>query len=166
MPAPCTTSCGTGPPTASSRGRGCGTIARTVFSHYRKRAVLGLSLFVGRAFLCNAITFGFGAILTTFFDVGTGSTGYHFAVIAVGNFFGPLLLGRFFDTVGRRVMISGTYILSGLLLSVTAWLFGAGLMTVAGLVAVLLAVPAERRALEDIAVPLSAQVTPAPGKRG
>ncbi|WP_419666419.1 MFS transporter [Streptomyces sp. 2-1] len=102
------------------------TIGRTVFSTYRKRAVLGLSLFIGQAFLYNAITFGFGAILTTFFDVPTASTGYYFAVIAAGNFLGPLLLGKLFDTVGRRIMISSTYLLSGILLFATAWLFDRG----------------------------------------
>ncbi|MFC8344419.1 MFS transporter [Streptomyces sp. NPDC057280] len=101
-------------------------IARTVFSDYRRRAVLGFSLFIGQAFLYNAITFGFGAILTKFYDVPTGNTGYYFAVIAIGNFMGPLLLGKLFDTVGRRVMISSTYLLSGLLLFGTAWLFDQG----------------------------------------
>ncbi|MFD9391852.1 MFS transporter [Streptomyces sp. NPDC060000] len=101
-------------------------IARTVFSDYRRRSVLGFSLFIGQAFLYNAITFGFGAILTKFFDVPSGSTGYYFAVIAIGNFCGPLLLGKLFDTVGRRVMISSTYLLSGVLLFGTAWLFDQG----------------------------------------
>ncbi|MER6627190.1 MFS transporter [Streptomyces sp. NPDC000987] len=110
-------------------------IARTVFADYRKRSVLGFSLFIGQAFLYNAITFGFGAILTKFYDIPADHTGYYFAVIAVGNFFGPLLLGRLFDTVGRRVMISGTYLLSGLLLFVTAWLFGQGSLNAATLTA-------------------------------
>ncbi|CAL9464213.1 Inner membrane metabolite transport protein YdjE [Streptomyces sp. enrichment culture] len=110
-------------------------IGRTVFSDYRKRAILGFSLFIGQAFLYNAITFGFGAILTTFFDVPSGSTGYYFAVIALGNFCGPLLLGKLFDTVGRRVMISGTYILSGLLLFGTAWLFDQGSLSAATMTA-------------------------------
>ncbi|MHC3470499.1 MFS transporter [Streptomyces sp. 7R007] len=101
-------------------------IARTLFADYRRRSVLGFALFIGQAFLYNAITFGFGAILTKFFDVPTGDTGYYFAVIAIGNFCGPLLLGKLFDTVGRRVMISSTYLLSGLLLFGTAWLFGQG----------------------------------------
>ncbi|MET9650869.1 MFS transporter [Streptomyces sp. NPDC006460] len=101
-------------------------IARTLFRSYPKRAVLGFSLFIGQAFLYNAITFGFGSILEKFFDVPTGNTGYYFAVIAFGNFLGPLLLGRLFDTVGRRTMIAGTYILSGLLLFGTAWLFDRG----------------------------------------
>ncbi|MFG2516037.1 MFS transporter [Streptomyces sp. NPDC048584] len=101
-------------------------IAHTVFAKYRKRAVLGFSLFVGQAFLYNAITFGYGAILTQFFDVPSGSTGYYFAVIAIGNLLGPLLLGHLFDTVGRRIMISGTYLVSGVLLFATAWLFDQG----------------------------------------
>ncbi|MEU6733810.1 MFS transporter [Streptomyces physcomitrii] len=105
---------------------GFGLIARTVFGTYPKRAVLGLSLFIGQAFLYNAITFGFGAILTTFFDVPSGNTGYYFAVIAAGNFLGPLALGKLFDTLGRRIMISSTYLLSGILLFGTAWLFDRG----------------------------------------
>ncbi|MEV4437830.1 MFS transporter [Streptomyces sp. NPDC049577] len=108
------------------RSIGFGDIAHTVFAHYRKRAILGLALFVGQAFLYNAITFGFGAILTRFFGTSTSHTGYFFAVIAAGNFLGPLLLGKLFDTVGRRIMISSTYLLSGFLLYGTAWLFGGG----------------------------------------
>ncbi|WP_299533879.1 MFS transporter [uncultured Streptomyces sp.] len=104
-------------------------IGRTVFRKYPKRATLGFALFIGQAFLYNAITFGFGSILVKFFDVPSGNTGYFFAVIAFGNFLGPLLLGKLFDTWGRRPMIAGTYILSGVLLFVTAWLFGAGLLT-------------------------------------
>lgn len=170
---------------------GFGLIARTVFGRYPRRAFLGLSLFIGQAFLYNAVTFGFDTILTTFFDVPTGNTGYYFAVIAAGNFLGPLLLGKLFDTLGRRTMISSTYLLSGVLLFGTAWLFdrgsltatsmtacwcvvpgvvgdtalafriGAAPMCAAGLVAVLLAVKAERRSLEDIAEPLSV-AEPAP----
>ncbi|MFI9307455.1 MFS transporter [Streptomyces triculaminicus] len=111
------------------------TIARTVFRDYPRRSALGLALFIGQAFLYNAITFGFGAILTGFFSVPSGRTGYYFAVIAFGNFLGPLLLGRLFDTVGRRPMITGTYVLSGLLLFVTAWLFGRGVLTAGTLTA-------------------------------
>jgi MFS family permease len=110
-------------------------IARTVFSDYRRRAVLGFSLFIGQAFLYNAITFGFGAILTTFYDIPTGDTGYYFAVIALGNFCGPLLLGKLFDTLGRKLMISSTYLLSGLLLFGTAWLFDRGSLSASTLTA-------------------------------
>ncbi|HUN35392.1 MAG TPA: MFS transporter [Trebonia sp.] len=104
------------------------TIAKTMFTLYPRRTILGFSLFVGQAFLYNAITFGFAQILQTFFGVKT-SPGYYFAVIAVGNLLGPLLLGRLFDTVGRKPMIAGTYILSGILLLITAVVFDAGYLT-------------------------------------
>ena len=100
-------------------------IARTMFRTYPRRTILGFSLFIGQAFLYNAITFGYAQILATFFHVTT-NPGYYFAVIAVGNLFGPLLLGPLFDSLGRKPMIAGTYILSGLLLFGTAWLFDAG----------------------------------------
>jgi MFS family permease len=105
---------------------GFGEIAKVMVKVYPKRTTLGLGLFIGQAFLYNAITFGYASILTTFFNVPTGQTGYYFAVIAVGNFLGPFLLGPLFDTVGRRKMISGTYILSALLLFGTAFLFHNG----------------------------------------
>src|SRR3954470_14844052 len=102
------------------------TIARSVLTMYPRRTVLGLSLFVGQAFLYNAITFGFATILTTFYKVPSADTGYYYVVIAIGNFMGPLLLGKFFATVGRKSMISGTYIPAGVVLFVTAWLFKNG----------------------------------------
>jgi MFS family permease len=107
---------------------GFGTIARTMFTLYPRRTILGLSLFIGQAFLYNAITFGYAQILATFFHV-TKDPGYYFAVIAVGNLIGPLALGRLFDTVGRKPLISGTYILSGVLLLVTAYLFSQHLLS-------------------------------------
>ncbi|NUT12163.1 MAG: MFS transporter [Nonomuraea sp.] len=103
-------------------------IAHTMVALYPKRTVLGLSLFIGQAFLYNAITFGYAQILSTFFKIDT-NTGYYFAIIAVGNFLGPLLLGRLFDTVGRIPMISATYIGSGVLLLGTAWLFNQEVLT-------------------------------------
>jgi MFS family permease len=104
------------------------TIAKTMFTQYPRRTVLGFSLFIGQAFLYNAITFGYAQILQTFFHVKT-NPGYYFAVIAVGNLLGPLLLGRLFDTIGRKPMIAGTYLTSGLLLLGTAYLFDRGSLT-------------------------------------
>ncbi len=109
-------------------------IAHTMVALYPKRTILGLSLFIGQAFLYNAITFGYAQILSTFFKIDT-HTGYYFAVIAVGNFLGPLLLGPLFDTVGRVPMISATYIGSGVLLLGTAWLFSQGMLTAVTLTA-------------------------------
>jgi MFS family permease len=114
---------------------GFGTIARTVFRDYPRRAWLGLSLFIGQAFLYNAITFGFASILVKFYNVPGDRTGYYFAVMAAGNLLGPVLLGPLFDTVGRRPMIAGTYIGSGLLLFGTAWLFHYGHLTATTLTA-------------------------------
>jgi MFS family permease len=108
---------------------GFGRIAHTLVRRYPRRATLGLALFVGQAFLYNAITFGYAQILQTFFDVPPGRTGYYFAVIAVGNLLGPLLMAHLFDTLGRKVMITFTYVVSGVLLLATAWLFGAGVLT-------------------------------------
>jgi MFS family permease len=99
-----------------------------MFGTYPRRTTLGLALFIGQAFLYNAITFGYAQILATFFGIST-NPGYYFAVIAVGNLAGPLLLARLFDTVGRKPMIAGTYLLSGVLLLGTAWLFGQGVLT-------------------------------------
>jgi MFS family permease len=105
---------------------GFGMIAKTLITRYPKRATLGLALFIGQAFLYNAITFGYAQILQTFFKVPSGNTGYYFAVIAVGNLLGPLLLAPLFDTIGRKIMITGTYVLSGVFLLATAWLFHQG----------------------------------------
>jgi MFS family permease len=89
-------------------------IAKVAFTKYPKRAWLGLSLFVGQAFLYNAITFGLGTILSKYFDVASGSVPFYTIIFAAGNLLGPLLLGRLFDTVGRKPMISSTYILAAL----------------------------------------------------
>ncbi|MEV8635497.1 MFS transporter [Streptosporangium sp. NPDC051023] len=116
------------------RSIGFGQIAHTMVARYPRRTILGFSLFIGQAFLYNAITFGYAQILSTFFKIDT-TTGYYFAVIAVGNFLGPLLLGHLFDTVGRVPMISATYIGSGVLLLGTAWLFNQGVLTAVTLTA-------------------------------
>jgi MFS family permease len=101
------------------------TIIRTVVRTYPRRTVLGLSLFIGQAFIYNSVLFGFGALLEKYFGVASGNIPYFIAVFAVGNFAGALLLGPLFDTIGRKPMIAGTYILSGVLLIVTGLLFKA-----------------------------------------
>jgi MFS family permease len=111
------------------------TIAHTLFARYPRRTVLGLALFIGQAFLYNAITFGYAQILETFFKVPDGRTGYYYVAIAVGNLLGPLLLAPLFDSVGRKPLIAGTYIVSGVLLFGTAWLFHAGALNAVGMTA-------------------------------
>ena len=104
-------------------------VARVVFGNYPRRSVLGLSLFVGQAFLYNAVFFTYSLVLTTFYHVSSAAVGYYLIAFAVGNLLGPLLLGRLFDVVGRRAMIAGTYLASGVMLAATAWLFDRGALT-------------------------------------
>ena len=87
-------------------------IAKVAFQKYPKRAILGLALFVGQAFLYNAITFDLGTILSEYFDVASGAVPYFILIFAAGNFLGPFLLGRLFDTIGRKPMIAGTYLIA------------------------------------------------------
>jgi MFS family permease len=91
-------------------------IARTVFTLYPKRTVLCFSLFIGQAFLYNAFFFTYGDTLTEF--MGVTQTGYYIAVFAASNFVGALVLGPLFDTIGRVRMLTGTYVISGVLLGI------------------------------------------------
>jgi len=102
---------------------------QVIFGRYRSRAILGLSLMVAQAFFYNAIFFTYALILTRFFAVPPQHVGYSLIIFAVSNFMGPLLLGRLFDTVGRKPLIVFTYGVSGLLLLGTGWLFKADLLT-------------------------------------
>jgi MFS family permease len=212
-------------------------ITKYVAKQYPSRGVLGLSLMTGQAFLYNSIFFTYTLVLSQFFGVSAHRAPLFLIPFAVGNVLGPLLLGPLFDSIGRRVMIATTYIVSGVLLIITGMLFtqnilsastmtiawcvifffasagassayltvselfplearamaialfyavgtgiaalsptlfgaliathsrtnvyygyllGAGLMIAAGIVAIFLAVDAERRSLEDIARPLTA----------
>jgi MFS family permease len=105
---------------------GVGEIASVVFKMYPKRTFVGFALFTGQAFLYNAIFFTYALVLTKIYKVDAASVGLYLLPFAVGNFAGPLLLGRFFDSIGRKPMISGTYILSGILLIITGILFNNG----------------------------------------
>jgi MFS family permease len=104
------------------------TLLRVAFQQYPKRAALGASLMITQSFLYNAIFFTYAIVLTKFYGVSATRVPLYGIVFAVGNLAGPLLLGRFFDTLGRKKMIAGTYILAGLLLAVSAWLFDARLL--------------------------------------
>lgn len=104
-------------------------IASVAVRRYPRRVILGLALFVGQAFLYNAVTFNLGTLLTGFFNVTSGAVPYFMVIFAAGNFLGPLLLGRLFDTVGRIPMISGTYFASSAAVVVLALLFAGGDLT-------------------------------------
>jgi MFS family permease len=108
-------------------------ITRAIVATYPKRTILGLSLFIGQAFLYNAILFGYATLLSTFFGVSTSNAPYYLVAFAAGNLLGPLVLGPLFDSVGRKPMIAGTYILSGVLLLITGYLFDQHQLTAATL---------------------------------
>jgi MFS family permease len=98
-------------------------IARYVIENYPARAVLGLSLMIGQAFLYNSIFFTYTLVLNQFFGVSSNRAPLFLIPFSIGNVLGPLVLGPLFDTVGRRPMITLTYVTSGVLLIVTGYLF-------------------------------------------
>ncbi len=114
------------------RATGLGIIFKTMFGQYRRRSILGLVLITSQAFLYNAIFFTYALVLTKFYDVPARDTGIYLLPFAITNFLGPLVLGHWFDTVGRRLMISGTYAVSGALLLLTGVLFVNGALSAQG----------------------------------
>jgi MFS family permease len=101
-------------------------IAKHVIKEYPDRGVLGLALMSSQAVLYNATLFGMVAVMTTFFHASTANAPLYIIPFAIGNLVGPWVLGPLFDSVGRKVMISSTYILAGVVLLITAWLFHDG----------------------------------------
>jgi MFS family permease len=101
-------------------------VAHTLFSAYRQRSLVGLVLMVAQAFFYNAIFFTFALVLTDFYGIGADKVGWYILPFAAGNFLGPVLLGRLFDTLGRRTMIALTYGISGVLLALSGYLFSIG----------------------------------------
>jgi MFS family permease len=105
---------------------GLGAVARVLFGRHRRRTVLGLSLMIAQAFAYNAIFFTYALVLGRFYGVPSDRVGLYLLPFAAGNLLGPFVLGRLFDTVGRRTMIAATYGVSGILLAATGWAFARG----------------------------------------
>jgi MFS family permease len=99
------------------------TFLGLVFRRYPKRAVLGASLMITQSFLYNAIFFTYGLVLTKFYGVSADKVPLYGLAFSIGNLAGPLILGPLFDTLGRKKMIAGTYLLSGTLLAISGLLF-------------------------------------------
>jgi MFS family permease len=100
-----------------------------LYRTHRRRTLVGLSLMAAQAFFYNAIFFTYALVLTEFYGIDSSQVGWYILPFAIGNFLGPLFLGRLFDSIGRRPMIAATYAISGLLLAVTGGLFAAGWLT-------------------------------------
>ncbi len=103
---------------------------QSLFVEHRRRALVGLTLLSAQAFFYNAIFFTYALVLTDFYQVPAAKVGWYILPFALGNFCGPLLLGRLFDVVGRRLMISSTYLLSGVLLAISGYMFQRELLDV------------------------------------
>jgi MFS family permease len=101
---------------------------KALLNQYRSRTTLGVALMAAQAFCYNAVFFTYALVLTRFYGVASGRVGFFILPFALGNFAGPLLLGRLFDTIGRRPMIVATYGLSGVLMIATGVLFAAGFL--------------------------------------
>jgi MFS family permease len=104
-------------------------VGRVLFATYRQRTLVGLSLMAAQAFFYNAIFFTYALILIAFYHTPAARVGWYILPFAAGNMLGPLLLGRLFDTIGRKVMIAATYALSGGMLAITAYLFSRNLLS-------------------------------------
>jgi MFS family permease len=104
-------------------------LARLLFKEYPQRAIYGATLMITQSFLYNAIFFTYTLVLVNFYGVDEKKAPLFLIAFAVGNLSGPFLLGHLFDTVGRKKMISGTYIISGILLAITAFMFKADMLT-------------------------------------
>jgi MFS family permease len=107
-------------------------VLQTLFQVYRRRTFVGLSLMAAQAFFYNAIFFTYALVLTDFYGIAADRVGWYLLPFAAGNFLGPLLLGRLFDTIGRRAMITFTYALSGVLLAGAGYLFASGVLSARG----------------------------------
>jgi MFS family permease len=110
-------------------------VVRTLVLTYPQRTAVGLSLMASQAFFYNAIFFTYALILTDFYAVPAADVGWFLLPFAAGNFLGPLVLGRLFDTLGRKTMICATYAISGLLLAAAGWLFARNLVSAQSLTA-------------------------------
>jgi MFS family permease len=104
-------------------------VAHTLLSVYRQRTLVGLALMISQAFFYNAIFFTFALVLIDFYGIASDQVGWYILPFAAGNFLGPLLLGRLFDTLGRRLMITLTYGVSGILLALSGYLFASGVLS-------------------------------------
>jgi MFS family permease len=108
------------------RRHGFRDIMRTMVKTYPQRTVVVFSLMIAQAFLYNAFVFTNSLVLTNFFRVAAADVGWYMLPFSIGNLLGALLLGRLFDTIGRKPMIAFTYTFAGVGILATGILFNAG----------------------------------------
>ena len=106
-------------------------IARELVRRHPRRTILGLTLMIGQAFAYNGVFFTYALVLGRFYGVPADRIGAYLIPFALGNLFGPVVLGRLFDTVGRRPMIAATYLTAALLIALAGYGMKEGLLTAA-----------------------------------
>jgi MFS family permease len=99
----------------------------------RSRSFLGFILMVGQSFFFNAVFFTYGLVVKKFYGIADQQMPIHLLPFAVGSFFGPMLLGKLFDKIGRKPMITATYAIAGVLLAGVCVPFAHGSIGVKGL---------------------------------
>jgi MFS family permease len=106
-----------------------GEIFKSMFKDNPKRSLLAFILMVGQSFFFNAVFFTYGLVAAKFFHIKVQDLPMQLLPFAVASFFGPVLLGKLFDKIGRKPMITATYGIAGILLVLTALPFGHGTFT-------------------------------------
>jgi MFS family permease len=102
---------------------------KVLVTTYRQRTIVGAVLMGAQAFCYNAVLFTYALMLTRFYHVPDQHVGWYMLPFALGNFAGPVTMGRLFDTIGRKRMIAATYAIAGVLLAVVGALFAMGVLT-------------------------------------
>lgn len=149
---------------------GFGLIAKTLFGTYPRRAVLGFSLFIGQAFIYNAVTLTACWCATLFF-ASAGASSAYLTVSEVFPMETRAMAIAFFYAIGTATGgITGPLVFANMVATgqpldtAIAFSIGAILMLVAGVIAIFLSIDAEKQSLEDIAAPLSS-TAPTPGTK-
>lgn len=99
----------------------------------RSRSYLALLLMVAQAFFFNAVFFSYGLVVKTFFHVANDALPLYLLPFAIASFLGPITLGKLFDKIGRKPMITATFAAAGLLLACTVFPFAHGSLGPRGL---------------------------------
>jgi MFS family permease len=99
----------------------------------KSRSLLGLMLMVAQAFFFNAVFFSYGLVVKKFFHVQDNELPMHLLPFAVASFLGPITLGKLFDKIGRKHMITACYGISGVLLLGILFPFAHGTFAARGL---------------------------------
>jgi MFS family permease len=110
-----------------------GEIFKNMLGENRSRSFLGLALMVGQSFFFNAVFFTYALIGKKFFHVNHKQLPLQLLPFAVASFLGPMILGKLFDVIGRKPMITATYAVAGVMVAGVCIPFANGSLGLRGL---------------------------------